>query len=155
MLFSRPNDGKNYNIRYAELLGYKRMSRVSKGKINIYVMNQSWKCMHKNDVRFIFASSCSREGSCLFYVVYVWLRKVVSITYCVVCPVVPVSLDCSDCPFFILLRLYMACVIVFLHRWRLAQMNTPLIYAIQNVLWSKDSSVRICMDLKYSACDWI
>ena len=39
---------------------------------------------HKNDVRFVFTYSCVQEGSCLIYVICVWLRIVVSNTYCVV-----------------------------------------------------------------------
>jgi len=39
---------------------------------------------HKNYVRFVFISSCLYEGSCLIYVICVWLRIVVSNTYCVV-----------------------------------------------------------------------
>jgi hypothetical protein len=66
---------------------------------------------HKNDVRFVFSSSCFRRGACLIYVIFVCLSVVVSNTYCVVflfClssfllrlvyPMLPVSLDC---PFFI------------------------------------------------------
>jgi hypothetical protein len=39
---------------------------------------------YKNYVRFVFISSCLYEGSCLIYVICVWLRIVVSNTYCVV-----------------------------------------------------------------------
>jgi hypothetical protein len=35
---------------------------------------------HKNDVRFVFTSSCLQEGSCLIYVICVYLRIVVSDT---------------------------------------------------------------------------
>jgi hypothetical protein len=37
----------------------------------------------KNDVRFVFISSCLWEGSCLIYVICVCFRIVVSNTYCV------------------------------------------------------------------------
>jgi len=58
----------------------------------------------QKDVRFVFASNCLWEGSCLIYVVCNYLHRVVSNTYCVVvcfgtvCPVLPISLDC---PFLI------------------------------------------------------
>ena len=39
--------------------------------------------LHKNDILFVFTSSCLYEGSCLLYVIYVCLRIVVSNTYCV------------------------------------------------------------------------
>jgi hypothetical protein len=39
---------------------------------------------YKNYVRFVFISSCLYDGSCLIYVMCVWLRIVVSNTYCVV-----------------------------------------------------------------------
>jgi len=59
--------------------------------------------LHKNNFRFVFTSSCLCEGSCLIYVICVYLHIVVSNTYCVVflfcflClvyPMLPVSLDC-------------------------------------------------------------
>ena len=57
---------------------------------------------HKNDVRFVFTSSCLQEDACLFYVISVCLRIVVPNTYCVcfrrVYPMLLVSLDC---PFLI------------------------------------------------------
>ena len=40
---------------------------------------------HKNDVHFVFTSSCLLEGSCHIYVACVCLCVVVSNTYCVVC----------------------------------------------------------------------
>ena len=60
-------------------------------------------------VWFVFISSCFKKGSCLIYVICVCLLIVVFNTYCVffclfviifyiVCPILPVSLDC---PFFI------------------------------------------------------
>ena len=59
----------------------------------------------KNDVRFVFTTSCLYEGPCLIYVICVCLRIVVSNTYLccifvlfffVVCTfMLPVSLDCS------------------------------------------------------------
>jgi hypothetical protein len=39
---------------------------------------------HEKDVRFVFTSSCSYEGSYLIYVIGVCLRNVVSNTHCVV-----------------------------------------------------------------------
>ena len=39
---------------------------------------------HKNDVRFLFISSCLYEGSCHIYVICVCLGIVVSNTYCIV-----------------------------------------------------------------------
>jgi hypothetical protein len=39
---------------------------------------------YKNDVRFLFASSCVWDGSYLLYVICVMLHMVVSNTYCVV-----------------------------------------------------------------------
>ena len=39
---------------------------------------------NKNDVRFVFTSSCLQERSCLTYVLCVCLHSVVSNTYCVV-----------------------------------------------------------------------
>jgi hypothetical protein len=39
---------------------------------------------HRNDVQFVFTSSCLWEGSCLIYVICVCFRIVVSNTYCVV-----------------------------------------------------------------------
>ena len=39
---------------------------------------------HKNDVRFVFTSSCLKECSCLIYVICVYFRIVVANTYCVV-----------------------------------------------------------------------
>ena len=39
---------------------------------------------HKNDVRFVFTSSCLQEGSCVVYGMCVCLRIMVSNTYCVV-----------------------------------------------------------------------
>ena len=39
---------------------------------------------HKNDVRFVFTSSCLQEGSCLIYVICVCLCIGVYNTYCVV-----------------------------------------------------------------------
>jgi hypothetical protein len=62
---------------------------------------------YKNDVRFVFTSSCLREGSCLINIVCVYLCMVVP-THIVLCfcfvfhrleyPMLPVSLDC---PFLI------------------------------------------------------
>ena len=69
---------------------------------------------HKNYVRFVFTSSCLKEGSCLIYVICVCLRVMVSNTYCVVLflfcfssssvPYVPSFSEISifDCPFDIL-----------------------------------------------------
>ena len=62
---------------------------------------------HGDDVRFVFASCCLVEDSCLIYVICVCLHILVSNTYCVVfllcClrlvyPMFSVSLDC---PFLI------------------------------------------------------
>ena len=39
--------------------------------------------LHKNDVRFIFTTSCLQDGACLIHVMYACLRIVVSNTYCV------------------------------------------------------------------------
>ena len=43
-----------------------------------------WQFLHKNDVRFVFTSSCLKEGSCLIYVICVCLRIVVSNAHYVV-----------------------------------------------------------------------
>ena len=39
---------------------------------------------HKNDVQFVFSSSCLQENSCLIYIMCVYLCTKVSNTYCVV-----------------------------------------------------------------------
>jgi hypothetical protein len=73
------------------------------------VVVMSWcplRLPHTNDVRFVDTSSCLYEDSYLIYVICIWLRIVVSNTYCVVylfcfvCvrlmyPMVSVSLDCT------------------------------------------------------------
>jgi hypothetical protein len=61
---------------------------------------------HKDNVWFVFPSSCLEKGSCLIYIICVCLHIVVSNTYCVVfffilsisLFLLPVSLDC---PFLI------------------------------------------------------
>ena len=54
----------------------------------LYVLNPVLWCPlrfpQKNDVRFVFSSSCLYECSCLIYVSCVCLRIVVSNTHCVV-----------------------------------------------------------------------
>jgi hypothetical protein len=66
---------------------------------NYYLSKRCESYTIKNDVRFVFISSCLQEGPCLIYVFCVCLRIVVSKTYCVffrlVYPMLPVSLDCS------------------------------------------------------------
>ena len=56
--------------------------------MGLYVLNFVLECQlrfpHKNYVRFVYASSCLLEGSCLIYVICVCLCIVVSNTYCVV-----------------------------------------------------------------------
>ena len=52
--------------------------------------------LHKNDIQFVFTSSCLYEGSCLLYVICVCLRIVVSNTYCVVF-LFWLSLSCVPC----------------------------------------------------------
>jgi hypothetical protein len=69
---------------------------------------------HKQDVRFVFNSSCLYEGLCLIYVICGWWRIVVFNTYCVVLrfvclrlvyPMLPISeLSIFDYPFGILRR---------------------------------------------------
>ena len=53
-----------------------------------YVLSSMLWCplrfQHKNNVRFVFSSSCLQEGSCLIYVTCVCLRIVMFKTYCVV-----------------------------------------------------------------------
>ena len=53
-----------------------------------YVLSSMLWCplrfQHKNNVRFVFSSSCLKEGSCLIYVTCVCLRIVMFKTYCVV-----------------------------------------------------------------------
>jgi hypothetical protein len=62
---------------------------------------------NNNDFLFVFISSCFKKGACLIYVISVCLLIVVSNTYCVfvclfviifyiVCPILPVSLDCPS-----------------------------------------------------------
>jgi hypothetical protein len=55
----------------------------------LYVLSSMLWCPlrfpHKNDLRFVFTSSCLCEPSCLIYVICVCLRIVVSNIYCVVC----------------------------------------------------------------------
>jgi hypothetical protein len=51
---------------------------------------------HKNDVQFVFSSSCLYECSCLTYVICVFLHIVLSNTYCVV------YLLCSSCVLYAL-----------------------------------------------------
>jgi hypothetical protein len=50
-------------------------------------------------IKTMFGSSlplvvCKGEGASLIYIMCVCLRILVSNTYCVVCPVLPISLDC-------------------------------------------------------------
>jgi hypothetical protein len=73
-----------------------------------YILSSVLWCLlrfpHKNNVCFVFTSSSLLEGSCLIYVIYVYLHIVVSNTYCVVVlfclssSMLPVSVDC---PFLI------------------------------------------------------
>ena len=53
-----------------------------------YILSSVLWCLlrfpHKNNVCFVFTSSSLLEGSCLIYVIYVYLHIVVSNTYCVV-----------------------------------------------------------------------
>ena len=54
----------------------------------INIVNVLWcplRFLHKNDVLFVFTSSCLYESSCLIYVICVCFRVVVSNAYCVVC----------------------------------------------------------------------
>ena len=64
---------------------------------------------NKNDIRFVFSSSCLQERACLVYVICVCLRIVVSNPYCVV-SLLWFSSFCGlsflDCPFGILERLF-------------------------------------------------
>ena len=64
---------------------------------------------HKNDVRFVFTSSCLYEGSCFITVICVCLRILVSNTYCVIFFVAFVDsfsgLFIFDCHFGFLWRL--------------------------------------------------
>jgi hypothetical protein len=55
----------------------------------------------KNDVRFVFTSSCLWEGSCLIYVICDYLRILVSNTYCVVFLFCFTSSCVPYCPFVI------------------------------------------------------
>ena len=66
---------------------------------------------HKNDVRFVFTSSCLKECSCVIFVICVCFRIVVSNIYCVVlcfslfcvpCVAGFSGLCIVDCPFVIL-----------------------------------------------------
>ena len=83
----------------------------------IYVLNTVLLCPlqfpHKNDVRFVFTSSCLQEGLCHIYVFCVCLRIVVSNThsgvfllcsssYLIPCVVSFSRLSIVDCPFGIL-----------------------------------------------------
>ena len=73
----------------------------------LYILNSMLWCplifQHKDEVQFVFISSCLQESSCLIYVICVWLHIVVSKAYCIVflfclssscVPMLPVSLDC-------------------------------------------------------------
>ena len=89
------------------------VSRVMCLYVLCSVLWSQLRLQYKNYVRFVFISSCLYDGSCLIYVMCVWLRIVVSNTYCVVffCYVflrlvylmLPVYLDCpfSISPSFI------------------------------------------------------
>jgi hypothetical protein len=55
----------------------------------------------KNDVRFVFTSSCLWEGSCLIYVICDYLRILVSNTYCVMFLFCFTSSCVPYCPFVI------------------------------------------------------
>ena len=44
----------------------------------LYVLSSMMWCPHRNDIRFVFTSSCLWEGSCLFNVICICLRIVVS-----------------------------------------------------------------------------
>ena len=52
--------------------------------------------LHKNDIQFVFTSSCLYEGSCLLCVICVCLRIVVSNTYCAMF-LFWLSLSCVPC----------------------------------------------------------
>jgi hypothetical protein len=105
---------------------------------------------HKNEVRFVFTSSCLKEGSFLIYVICVCLRIVLSNTYCVVflfSSCVPFvasffGLFIFDCPFNIFLRLFSAhdtfsgiTFIRYTHNQKIGNVNK------EKVFWSKKPRV--------------
>ena len=75
--------------------------------ICLYVPSSVLRCLlqfpHKNDVRFVFTSSCLQEGLCLIYFICVCLRihVVVSNTYCAVFLFCQSSSILPDCSFLI------------------------------------------------------
>ena len=69
---------------------------------NHFVLRCSLRFQHKNDVWFVFTSSCLLKGLFLIYIVCACLRIVVSNVYCVLfCCVFVVCTLCFQCPFLI------------------------------------------------------
>ena len=61
----------------------------------LYVLSSVLWFPHKNDVWFVFTSSCLQEGSFLIYVIYICLLITVSNTYCLVFFFVLCTLSCK------------------------------------------------------------
>ena len=103
-LFKKQNTTVQYIIVMSNILSYQMSLRV------LWCVVIPLRFPQKHDVRFVFTYRCVYDGSCLIYVTCVCLRIVVSNTYCVeffalfifvlclMCPMLPVSLDC---PFLI------------------------------------------------------
>jgi hypothetical protein len=119
--------------------------------ICLYVLISALWCsirfLHINDVRFVFASSCLYEGSCLIYVICVCLGILVSTTLlyfcfvflCLVYLILPVSLDCS----FLIVpsvfsNVYLQIRVVYLQSSRRAWSDL----AVSDISWSMIPSGR-------------
>ena len=81
---------------------------------------------HKNDVRFVFTSSCLQESSCLIYVVC--LRIVVSYTYCVV---------------FLFVCFFVLCIL-FLRFLRIIHFLLPFLYSLTFITDLQKYRFKIC-----------